>query len=64
MKVILDRFEGDFGIVELEDKSFVEIPKVLISNAKEGDVITINIDKYETERQKKEIESLIDDLFQ
>lgn len=64
MKIILDRFEGDFGIVELEDKSFVEIPKVLISNAKEGDVITINIDKDETERQKKEIESLMNDLFQ
>lgn len=64
MKVILDRFEGEFGIVELEDKSFAHIPKVLINDAKEGDVITINVDKEETEKQKKEIESLINDLFQ
>lgn len=64
MKVILDRFEGEFGIVELEDKSFVEIPKVLISDAKEGDVISISVDNDETERQKKEIESLMNDLFQ
>ena len=64
MKVILDRFEGNYGIVEMEDKTFVEIPKVLISDAKEGDVISIEIDIDETERQKKEIESLMNDLFQ
>lgn len=64
MNVILDRFEGEYGIVELEDKTFVEIPKVLISNAKEGDVITININNEETEKQKKEIVSLMDELFQ
>ena len=64
MKVILDRFEGEFGIVELEDMTFVEIPRVLLDNAKEGDVISISVDIEETERQKKEIESLMDDLFQ
>ena len=64
MRVILDRFEGNYGIVEMEDKTFVEIPRVLLVNAKEGDVISINVDINETERQKKEIESLMNDLFQ
>ena len=64
MKVILDRYEGEYGIVELEDMTFVEIPRVLLDNAKEGDVISISVDIEETERQKKEIESLMDDLFQ
>ena len=64
MKVILDRFEGEYGIVELEDMTFVEIPRVLLDNVKEGDVISISVDVDETERQKKEIESLMDDLFQ
>lgn len=64
MKVILDRFEGEYGIVELEDMTFVEIPRVLLDNAKEGDVISISVDIEETKRQKKEIESLMDDLFQ
>ena len=64
MKVVLDRFEGDYGIVELPDKSFVEIPKVLISNAKEGDIITIDIDNEESDKQKKEIEALMNELFQ
>ena len=64
MKVILDRFEGNYGIVEMEDKTFVEIPRVLLDNVKEGDVISISVDIEETERQKKEIESLMDDLFQ
>lgn len=64
MKVVLDRFEGDYGIVELPDKSFVEIPKVLIINAKEGDIITIDIDNEESDKQKKEIETLMNELFQ
>lgn len=64
MKVILDRFEGDYGIVELPDKSFIEIPKVLISSAKEGDIITIDIDNEESDKQKKEIETLMNELFQ
>ena len=64
MKIVVDRFEGDFGIVELEDMTFVEIPKILLQNAKEGDVVSIDIDYEETEKRKKEIDSLIDDLFQ
>ena len=64
MKIILDRFEGEFGIVELEDMTFVEIPRVLLGSAKEGDVISISVDLDETKKQKKEIESLMDDLFQ
>lgn len=65
MKVIIDRFEGSFAVVELPDKSVMNLPrKLLPQEAKEGDVISIDIDKYETERRRKEIKKLTDDLFE
>ena len=40
MRLIIDRFEGDFAVVELEDRSTIDIPKKLIpKGAKEGDVL-------------------------
>ena len=65
MKVIIDRFEGDFAIVELENKEFINMPKKLVPNgAKEGDVLEIRIDHEVTEKRKKRIECLIDDLWE
>ena len=43
MKVIIDRFEGEYAIVEIETGKFVNIPKILLPNSKEGDVINIEI---------------------
>ena len=41
----IDRFEGDFAIVELEDKTFSNIPRIAIPlEAKEGSVIDVTID--------------------
>ena len=56
MKIIIDRFEGDYAVVEINKQKFVNIPKVLLKNAKEGDIISINIEKSETEKQKSKIE--------
>ncbi len=63
MKVIIDRFEGEFAVVEIEKGSFAHISKQLIPNAKEGDVISIEIESNEAEKRKKKIENLMDDLF-
>ena len=64
MKIIIDRFEGDYAVVEINKHNFVNIPKVLLKNAKEGDIISINIEKSETEKQKSKIENLMEDLFE
>ncbi|NLY46736.1 MAG: DUF3006 domain-containing protein [Tissierella sp.] len=65
MKVTIDRFEGNFAIVELEDKSTVDMPKRLIpEGAKEGDVLSIEIDTDETNKRKEIIKKLMDDLFE
>ena len=39
MQVIIDRFEQDEAIVEIEEGIFSSIPKILIPDAEEGDVI-------------------------
>ena len=63
MKVIIDRFEGDYAVVEVNVGKFVSLPRILVPDAKEGDVISITIDKEETERRKKHIRNLMDNLF-
>ncbi|SDK22596.1 DUF3006 domain-containing protein [Natronincola ferrireducens] len=65
MKIIIDRFEGDYAVVELEDKSIVDMPIALVpQNATEGDVIEIKVDMEETESRKKRIEQLMKDLWE
>lgn len=65
MKVIIDRFEGDYAVVELPDRSTVDIPKQLVpKGAKEGDVLSIEIDKDETAKRKERIQKLMDELWE
>jgi len=70
MKGIIDRFEGEYAVVEGEDRGRVEIPRNIIpQNAKEGDsIVQIGgkyvIDEGETQRRKREIEDLAKDLWE
>lgn len=64
MKVIIDRFEGDYAVVEIEVGKCVNIPKILIPNAKEGDIVKIEIDKKETLERKKHIQELVNNVFE
>lgn len=64
MKVIIDRFEGNYAVLEIEIGNFVNIPRLLVPNAKEGDVINIEIDKEDTLKRKKYIQKLMDDVFE
>ncbi len=62
--MIIDRFEGEYAVVELDDSTFVNIPKrILPNNAKEGDFITIGIDKEKTKNKAKEIDNRLKGLF-
>ena len=64
MKVIIDRFEGEFAVVEIETGKCINIPKILIPNSKEGDVVNIGIDEKETEDRKKYIQDLMNNVFE
>ncbi len=64
MKVIVDRFEGDYAVVEIAIGKCVNIPRVLVPDAKEGDIIKIEIEKNETEKRKKYIKDLMNNVFE
>lgn len=70
MKGIIDRFEGNFAIVERDDGKMKNISIDLIPiEAKEGDVLIfmnkeIIIDKVETFNRKEKIKNLMDELFE
>ncbi|APU58871.1 DUF3006 domain-containing protein [Clostridium botulinum] len=69
MKGIIDRFEENFAVIELEDKKMINIDKNIIpKKAKEGDVINvegdiITLNEKERKRLKKEIDKLTEDMW-
>lgn len=64
MNFIIDRFEGDYAVVELENKEMIDIPRTILPvGAKEGDIINISIQETETENQKKRIQDKFNSLF-
>lgn len=64
MEVVVDRIEGDYAILELELGKFVEIPRILIPKAKEGDIVKIIVDKSGTKKRKKQMAEMVDNLFE
>ncbi|AZF90261.1 MAG: hypothetical protein BPH100C_200 [Phage 5P_2] len=64
--LIIDRFEGEWAVIEYGRKTF-NFPKTLLpKKAKEGDVITISIsiDREATAKRERNIEKLADQLFE
>lgn len=70
MKVVVDRFEGQYAVCEKENREMIDFEKSkLPSGVSEGDVLIIEgdniyIDLEETTRRKKKIEETMDDLWQ
>lgn len=69
MKGIIDRFEGCFAVVELDNGEIKDIERVKIpKEAKEGDVIDIGeeikVDVEETKRVKDDIEKIVEDMWE
>ena len=69
MKVIIDRFEGNYAVCEKEDKTMINIERNKIpTEAKEGSVLSVTedeiiIDQEDTIRRNKDIEELTKDLW-
>jgi hypothetical protein len=69
MKVVIDRFEGNYAICEKEDRNMMDIEiNKLPLGAKVGDVLEIlnnkiSINTADTEKKKREIEELTKDLW-
>ena len=69
MRMVIDRFEGDYAVCERDDRTMLNINKnKLPAEAKEGDVLTvdgdaISIDLRETSKRKERAEKLMEELF-
>ena len=51
MKLIIDRIEENIAVMELPSGEHVNIPKVLIEDACEGDSIIITVEKKTKEQE-------------
>lgn len=62
---IIDRFEGSWAVLEAPDGTIFNFPRSFLpAEAKEGDVLVfdIAIDREATEKRKKEVRDLLNDL--
>ncbi len=70
MRVTIERFEGDFAVVEKPDRTMMNIKRTKLPvSAKEGDVLimegeNIKIDTSETNSRKTQINNLMKDLWE
>ena len=71
MKFTIDRFEGDFAVLEDENLKMIDIKKDFLPNdAKEGDIIikqkdgSYIIDSTFTKQRKEHISKLLNGLFE
>ncbi|WP_336788467.1 DUF3006 domain-containing protein [Paenibacillus sp. MMO-177] len=67
---VIDRFEGDLAVIEV-DGDTIDVAKTLLpKKARVGDAIvieddgTFRIDKEATKKLRKEIDALMDELFE
>lgn len=63
MQLVVDRIEDEYLVVELEDGTIIDIPKEIVPNAKEGDIIDIYVNEEQTKKRKEEVKKIMDDLF-
>ncbi|WP_017378947.1 DUF3006 domain-containing protein [Paenisporosarcina sp. TG-14] len=69
MKGIIDRFEGNLVVVEIEGITKDYPKSIFPTEAKPGDVVLISnsevvIQREETEELRKEIEQLMEDVWE
>lgn len=68
-KGVIDRYEGDYAVVEFDGETEDILKSELPEEAKTGDTLifedgTVRVDTADTAKRKKEIEDLMDELFE
>ena len=64
MLVTIDRFEGEYAVVEIEEGKYARIERILLPDMHEGDVISITSDTDYRDARRTRIEELKKDLFE
>lgn len=64
MNWIIDRIENNIAVCEFDTGKTIDVPlSALPDGIKEGDVISLSIDKAETNNRKEKINNLMNNLF-
>lgn len=64
MRYIVDRFENEYAIVELDNGEFIDIPKkALPLDASEGSIIEVTTLNDETNIRRTEMKKKMSSLF-
>lgn len=63
MKYTVNRIEDKYLVLENDLEQIIKVPIELIPEAKENDIVTINIDHEERKKQEDRINGLIDEVF-
>ena len=64
MKLIIDRFENELAVLELETGETVAVSKAIIPpDAKEGSILTISTDPEATDTRREAIKAKMNRLF-
>lgn len=64
MRYIVDRFENEYAIVELDNGEFIDIPKkALPLDASEGSIIEVTTLSDETNVRRTEMKKKMSSLF-
>ena len=64
MRIIIDRIEGDFAIVELPSGQMIDCPRAMLpDNAKEGSILNITVDEEATNDKLQKVIERMNELF-
>ena len=62
---VIDRFEGDFAVLQKDTLEIAEVPRIFLPHeAREGDIIKISIDRETTEKRKEDAQKKLRNLFE
>lgn len=53
MKVVVDKFANSYAVVSLSDQTYALMPKKLLEDAHEGDVVEIKVDEEESKTRRE-----------
>lgn len=59
----VDRIEGEYMILELPDGGSVDVPHILCPDAKEGDVLMVDISPEKKEQKLKNSAEKMNSIF-
>ncbi len=68
MKGIVDRFEGEFAVIEIEGKTHDVLRSLIAADVKQGDVVELQNGSWiknigETAQRSKEMKKLMDSVW-